>query len=341
MEKIIITGKHSNSDILIGESIKNLSKYAPNTAIVITDKNVRKLYENDLKAYKIIEIDCGETIKTLDTVYKIYQKFIEFNVDRSGFIVGVGGGIVCDIAGFAASTFMRGVEFGFVSSTLLSQVDASVGGKNGVNFEGYKNIIGSINQPKFVILDDEMLDTLPEKEILNGYAEIIKHGLIANAEMFEYTKLNIAKAKKLDKEVVRKLVTDSVIIKSNIVNADETEKGERKKLNFGHTIGHAIEKHYKITHGEAISIGMVAAGRMALKRNLISESDFMEIKTILTNFGLPTEFKYDKKLIFEAIAMDKKRESDSIHFILLNRIGNAVVEKISINDLKKEIDDLC
>ena len=220
MEKIIITGKHSNSDILIGESIKNLSKYAPNTAIVITDKNVRKLYENDLKAYKIIEIDCGETIKTLDTVYKIYQKFIEFNVDRSGFIVGVGGGIVCDIAGFAASTFMRGVEFGFVSSTLLSQVDASVGGKNGVNFEGYKNIIGSINQPKFVILDDEMLDTLPEKEILNGYAEIIKHGLIANAEMFEYTKLNIAKAKKLDKEVVRKLVTDSVIIKSNIVNAE-------------------------------------------------------------------------------------------------------------------------
>ena len=112
-------------------------------------------------------------------------------------------------------------------------------------------------------------------------------------------------------------------------------------MNFGHTIGHAIEKHYKITHGEAISIGMVAAGRMALKRNLISESDFMEIKTILTNFGLPTEFKYDKKLIFEAIAMDKKRESDSIHFILLNRIGNAVVEKISINDLKKEIDDLC
>jgi 3-dehydroquinate synthase len=159
--------------------------------------------------------------------------------------------------------------------------------------------------------------------------------------MFEYTKLNIAKAKKLDKEVVRKLVTDSVIIKSNIVNADETEKGERKKLNFGHTIGHAIEKHYKITHGEAISIGMVAAGRMALKRNLISESDFMEIKTILTNFGLPTEFKYDKKLIFEAILMDKKRESDSIHFILLNRIGNAVVEKISIYDLKKEIDDLC
>ncbi|HBF87986.1 MAG TPA: 3-dehydroquinate synthase [Bacteroidales bacterium] len=341
METIKIIGSHSNSTILLGETIKNISKYIPNNAIIITDKIVNKLYNKDLKSYKIIEIDCGEKIKTIETVSKIYEKFIEYNVDRTSYICGVGGGIVCDITGFAASTYMRGLRFGFVSTTLLSQVDASVGGKNGVNFFGYKNIIGTFNQPEFVICDFSMLKTLEKKEILNGYAEIIKCSLIADSNMLEYLKSNVSQAINLDFEIIQKLVTDSIIIKSRIVNADEKEKNERRKLNFGHTIGHAIEKHYNISHGEAISIGMVVAAQLSLRRNLISTDEFTMIKNLIQSFGLPTEFLFDKTKIIEAIAMDKKRESEDIHFVFINKIGNAVIEKIKLTDLKKEIDDLC
>ena len=180
MQKITIKGK-TKSEILIGESFVNTSRYLPKkNVIIITDDNLHKHYSNDFPDFPVIKIGTGEQIKTLQTIEHIISQLIDLQADRKTFLLGIGGGIVCDITGFVASIYMRGINFGFVSTSLLSQVDASVGGKNGINFNSYKNLIGNINQPKFVICDIEMLYTLPKKEIKNGIAEIIKHSIIAN-----------------------------------------------------------------------------------------------------------------------------------------------------------------
>ncbi|MBL7173905.1 MAG: 3-dehydroquinate synthase, partial [Desulfobacteraceae bacterium] len=232
MKAIEIHGSTGDSTILVGESIRSLKKYAPlERMVVITDENVRRHYQKDFPSCEVIEIGSGEKVKTLESVKEIYQRLIEIEADRSSFIVGIGGGVVCDITGFVASTYMRGVAFGFVSTTLLSQVDASVGGKNGVNLGGYKNMVGVFNQPQFVICDINLLKTLPEKELLSGFAEIVKHAVIGDPHLFSYIQENYKKGFLLDTGVINKLVSDSIVIKSSIVNRDEKEKGERRKLN--------------------------------------------------------------------------------------------------------------
>ncbi|MBF0234970.1 MAG: 3-dehydroquinate synthase, partial [Desulfamplus sp.] len=262
MKTVEVRGSQGISEIHVGESIKNVVNYLPKgkKTVIITDENVKNYYEQDFpQGCPVITISTGEKIKTLATVEMIFRELIAFGADRSTFILGIGGGIVCDITGFAASIYMRGVEFGFVSTTLLSQVDASVGGKNGVNFDSYKNMVGVFCQPRFVVCDTSLLATLPPDEISNGFAEIVKHALIADAPMLDYIEANIDKALALDREVISKLVEDSVRLKASVVQKDEKEAGERKKLNFGHTLGHALEKLNSIGHGRAVSIGMVAA----------------------------------------------------------------------------------
>ncbi|MCJ7542222.1 MAG: 3-dehydroquinate synthase, partial [Desulfobacterales bacterium] len=261
--------------------------------------------------------------------------------DRSTFIVGIGGGIVCDIAGFVASTYLRGVRFGFVSSTLLSQVDASVGGKNGVNFKDYKNMIGVFNQPEFVICDLNLLNTLPEKEVLCGLAEIVKHAVIGDRHLFAYLEAHYQEALALDKDVIGKLVYDSIIIKSAIVNQDELEKGERRKLNFGHTFGHAFEKTTGVPHGEAVSAGMVVASQLSVKRGHLSAKNAERIETLLQKIGLPVRIQAEGKSILDALKKDKKRKGDRIYFVLLDEIGNAFVEQIPIKELEAVIHYFC
>ncbi|MFC1868596.1 3-dehydroquinate synthase [Thermodesulfobacteriota bacterium] len=342
MKTLDIHGSTGNSTIQIGESLGNLGEYIPpGKAVIITDSNVKKYYMKDFPPYDIIEIGIGEKIKTLDTVREIYKKLVDLEADRSCFIVGIGGGIVCDIAGFVASTYMRGVRFGFVSSTLLSQVDASVGGKNGVNFSGYKNMIGLFNQPEFVICDINLLSTLPEREILCGMAEVVKHGAIANADMFLYLEDNCEKALVLDNSMIERLVFDSVVIKSSIVNMDEKEKGERKKLNFGHTFGHAIEKATAVPHGEALSVGMLFASRLSVKQGNLPAEDAKRIEKLLEKLKLPTRLNFDKKKVFDAIKKDKKKRGDSIDFVLLDKIGRAEVKEIPIKELEKAVNDIC
>jgi 3-dehydroquinate synthase len=266
---------------------------------------------------------------------------LAIEADRSVFIVGIGGGIVCDIAGFVASTYLRGVRFGFVSSTLLAQVDASVGGKNGVNFHGYKNMIGNFNQPEFVICDMKLLKTLPKREVLCGFGEIAKHAFIGDAVMCDYLEENYEKALALDEEIISRLVYDSVVIKSTIVNRDEREKGERKKLNFGHTFGHAIEKTTDVLlHGEAISVGMVVASHLSANKGLLSKQDVQRIETLLDKLELPITLDMDRKKMIDAIRRDKKRQGEKIDFVLLDGIGNAVLEKISIKELESIVFDL-
>ena len=338
MKTFEIHGSTGDSFIHVGEILQNLQNYIPSENIVfITDKNVKQFYENDFPPHPAITIDIGEKIKNLDTVRDIYEKLVAVGADRSTFIVGIGGGIVCDIAGFVASTYLRGVRFGFVSSTLLSQVDASVGGKNGVNFKDYKNMIGVFNQPEFVICDLNLLNTLPKKEILNGMAEIVKHGVIEDASLFAYLEKHSQKALSLDVDVIEKLVYDSIIIKSAIVNQDELEKGARRKLNFGHTFGHAFEKTTGVAHGEAVSAGMVVASQLCVKRGHLSVKDAERIESLLQKIGLPVRIQAEKKSVLDALKKDKKREGDRIYFVLLNEIGNAFVDQIPITELEAVI----
>ncbi len=340
VKSLKIDGITGHSTILIGESLQNLPRYiAPEQVVIITDSNVRHLYAKDFPPCEIIEIGMGEKIKTLDTVKTIYGKLVEFEADRSSFIVGIGGGIVCDIAGFVASTYLRGVRFGFVSSTLLSQVDASVGGKNGVNFEGYKNMVGVFNQPEFVICDTSLLNTLPEKEILCGLAETVKYAAIGDVDLFSYLEENYKRALQLDAEVIEKVVHDSVLIKSSIVNKDEKEKGERRKLNFGHTFGHAIEKTTGAPHGEAVSAGMVVASVLSEKRGYLATEEVERIVALLRKFKLPTKLQIDRKGLFDAVRKDKKREGERINFVLLHGIGKAVVEKIFMKELEAVVSE--
>ena len=341
MKTLEICGSTGVSTILVGETLQNLSKYIPaNEAVIVTDTNVMHFYKKDFPPYEVITIGTGEGIKTLETVRFIYERLVELEADRSTFLIGIGGGIVCDIAGFVASTYLRGIKFGFVSTTLLSQVDASVGGKNGVNFKGYKNMVGVFNQPRFVVCDLNLLNTLPEKEILCGFPEIVKHAAIGDTNMFAYLEENLQKALSLDVDVIEKLVYDSVVIKSDIVNRDEREKGERRKLNFGHTFGHAIEKTAGVRHGEAVSIGMVIASELSVKRGHLSAKDAERIKKLLQKLGLPTQLQTDRKRVMDALRKDKKRKGDRIYFVLLNDLGSALIEEISIKELEAIMGEL-
>ena len=334
MKTFHIKGGYGSSSIYVGERLKNLENYLPDVqTIIITDENIKKYYQKDFPNVPIITIGTGEGIKTLATIESILKELVHYSCDRSSFIVGIGGGIVCDIVGFAASVFLRGVNFGFVSTSLLSQVDASVGGKNGVNLDSYKNMVGVFNQPEFVICDLDLLNTLPKKEISNGLAEIVKHALISDVDMFNFIEKNSQKALCLDYDTILRLVTDSVKIKSQVVQQDEKESNERRKLNFGHTIGHAIEKIEKKGHGRAVAMGIVAAAEFSQARRLICREDVSKICSLLTDLNLPTMLEYSAKEVISAASKDKKKQGSDLFYVFLEQIGKARVEKISFEKM--------
>jgi 3-dehydroquinate synthase len=338
MQSIIVEGQTGRSHIMIGESLANLANHLPpGRTILITDENVARIYQNQFPGCDMITIGLGEQIKTLATIESIYNQLVDLEADRTTFIVGIGGGIVGDITGFAASTYMRGLGFGFVATSLLAQVDATVGGKNGVNFKGYKNMVGVFNQPHFVIADIDLLYTLPPEQIACGLAEIVKHGCIADADYFDFIENNCQGIAKLDPVVMRKLVHGSVAIKAAVVNQDEREAGERRKLNFGHTFGHALEKTLGISHGAAVGVGMVMAAELSNQKGLLSITDVDRIKSLLTRLGVPTRIDFDEKRVLDALGKDKKRETNHIKFVLLETIGRAVVQDVTIEELNQWI----
>ncbi len=343
LKKLTVEGATKDSQILVGESLANLESYIPEGVgkrIIITDENVHALYKDKFPAWETIIVGTGEKAKTLETAGYIYNRLIELEADRTSYIVGIGGGIVCDVTGFIASTYMRGIGFGFVSTTLLAQVDASVGGKNGVNFEGFKNMVGVFNQPDFVICDLATLKTLPTNDLLCGFAEILKHGAIKSEDHFRDLEENWEKMVNLDLEALERLVYDSVAIKAAVVNADEREKGERKKLNFGHTIGHAIEKTTGRNHGESVSAGIVAASRLSVQEGLITQNLFDRIIALLEKLGLPVKLDIDKEKVIDALKKDKKRAGEKINFVLLQELGDAVVMDFAIPDIASLVNEL-
>jgi 3-dehydroquinate synthase len=339
VRELEINGKTGRSKICVGEKMSHLSKYlADSPAIVITDENVARHYQQYFPDCERIVLETGEAIKTLDTVRELYERLIAMAADRNVFLVGIGGGIVCDITGFAASTYLRGVRFGYVPTTLLAQVDASVGGKTGVNFSGYKNMIGVFSQPEFVICDPEILMTLPEAELAAGFAEIIKHAAIADAGYFSFLEKNTGNGLEMSLDILEKIIYDSVAIKAAIVGRDETEKGERRKLNFGHTFGHAVEKTTGLPHGMAVSIGMMTAAKLSAAKGMLDAADVDRIENLLVRFSLPTRLDFDADRLMDAMARDKKREGDHIHFVLLSAIGKAVIAPITLVELAEVLE---
>jgi len=226
------------------------------------------------------------------------------------------------------------VRFGFVASTLLAQADASVGGKNGINFRGYKNMVGTFNQPDFVLCDTSLLQSLPPAERQSGFAEIVKHAAIADGAMFRLLEENTPKAIALETELVEHLVHRSLAIKSGIVNQDEREAGVRRQLNFGHTFGHALEKVTGLPHGHAVSIGMVLAARLSQRRGLLTAEDERRLRALLVCLELPVQVGFDRQAAVEALGKDKKRAGEAIYFVLLHGIGRAVIEAIPLHELQ-------
>jgi|APFre7841882724_1041349.scaffolds.fasta_scaffold51302_2 3-dehydroquinate synthase len=337
MRVIEIGGLSRRSAVFIGERMANLAQHLPpGRAVVITDTNLLRLHREAFPPLPVLSIGCGESVKTLETVKSLYETLADLSVDRSTFILGVGGGVVCDVTGFVASTYLRGLRFGFVATTLLAQVDASVGGKNGVNLEGYKNLVGCFNQPEFVLCDLHLLDTLPESEVANGMAEIVKHALIADAGLFAFLEARAAEALALDPATIEKLIGDSVAIKAGVVARDEREAGERRKLNFGHTFGHALERVAGLSHGEAVSVGMAIAARLSVEMGRLPAAACERMLGLLRRLRLPVTAAADAGRVMDALRKDKKRKADRIHFVLLDDIGRAAVEEIEIRELERQ-----
>ena len=338
VRELKISGKTGNSRIMVGEALGNLGLYLPKgKSVIITDTTVNDLYGNLFPPCPVLEIGEGEGSKTLDTIAFLMGELVSLGLDRSCFIVGIGGGIVCDVTGFVASTYLRGVDFGFCPTTLLAQVDASVGGKNGVNFKGYKNMVGVFNQPSFVLCDPKVLKTLPQDQVASGFAEIVKHGAIRDESHFALLEDNKARALALDPEFMAHLIYDSIAIKADVVNQDEKETGVRKILNFGHTYGHALEKVGGASHGKAVSAGMAMACNLSMDLGLLREEDSERIKRLLSDMGLPLRIDVNSAKALDALAKDKKKLGNDIQFVLLKGLGQAVVKKISIRDLEKNL----
>ncbi|MDP4284227.1 MAG: 3-dehydroquinate synthase [Bacteroidota bacterium] len=318
--------------------IENLVK-RENT-IFITDENIFAKQSEKFSGWQTIVIKAGEPFKNQKAVAEVINQLIELQADRQSFIVGIGGGVVTDITGFVASIYMRGVKFGFVPTSILAMVDASIGGKNGIDVGVYKNLVGIIRHPEFLLYDYSFLETLPDAEWINGFAEIIKHACIKDKEMFDFLEENSLDKFQNSHEFTGKLIEKNVDIKYNVVSNDEYETGERKLLNFGHTIGHAIENVSKLAHGHAISIGMVAACIISQKVNGFSVADGQKIEALLSKYKLPVALNFDKEKTWEILQHDKKKSGTDMSFVVLDAIGKGAVKKISLSDLREIFNEL-
>lgn len=332
-------GVTTNSRVFFGEAKSLLGKLLPDSGvIVISDTNLDRTHHDLIAPYPHILIGQGEQAKSLSTLEDIYKKLIELGADRSSFILGIGGGIVTDIAGFVASTYMRGVEFGFITTTLLGAVDASVGGKNGVNVGGFKNMVGCFSQPRFVICDAELLDTLPAREFRAGLAEVIKTAILGDAELFEMLEQTSFDKLRKDSTLLEEVIMRCVSVKASVVAEDEREGGRRRILNLGHTLAHAIEKcTHEYSHGEAVAVGLHHITLSALRHNLISESDSKHIIALIEQYGFRTDIPVEHRQILDAIAGDKKRKGNMLHLILPTGIGSVEDISVAYSELKSYI----
>jgi 3-dehydroquinate synthase len=315
-------------------AFQNLETLVDKTnAVIITDENIFSKQAARFDGWKTIILKAGEQHKNQQTVDDVIAQLIAMNADRQTFIIGVGGGVVTDLAGFVASIYMRGVRFAFVPSSILAMVDASIGGKNGIDVGVYKNLVGVINQPEFLLYDYSLLQTLPYEEWINGFAEIIKHACIKDKDMFDLLANTSLETYHQNLQLAGNLIERNVEIKYKVVSEDENETGERKLLNFGHTIGHAIENTCQLPHGSAISIGMVAACAISEKINHFAADESAKVKALLSAYQLPVDLRFDKETTWNILLHDKKKSGTEMSFVVLDAIGKGSLKKIPLTQL--------
>ncbi len=307
--------------------------------VIITDENVFcGRNHKRFKGWKTIVLKAGEEHKVQHTVDLIIDQLIDFGADRKSFIVGVGGGVVTDITGYAAGVFMRGIQFGFVPTSILAMVDASIGGKNGIDVGAYKNMVGLIRQPEFLLYDYSFLKSLPKAEWINGFAEIIKHACIKDAAMFKLLEEHKLNDFQKDVSLLNKLIQRNALLKAKVVVEDEFETGDRKLLNFGHTFGHAIENTYKLPHGHAVAVGMAMA--CMISTSYENFKDTSRVVSLIKKYGLPIHQSYKADEVLNVMKADKKKVRDVVSYVLLEKIGKAVVHPIKIDEIEAVIQQL-
>jgi 3-dehydroquinate synthase len=306
--------------------------------IYITDSHVYELYPDIFKDVHTIVFPTGEEHKTQHTVQYIIKELLGFEAHRKTTIIGVGGGIVTDVTGYAASIYMRGLPFDFIPTTLLGMVDAAIGGKNGVNYGLHKNFVGTINQPGSINFNTTFLKTLPDAEWRNGFAEIVKYACLFDTALFaELGNRDIAYYQK-NEAALTTLVQTCVNWKTKIIAEDEHEHSSRKLLNFGHTAGHAIETLYHLPHGQAVAIGMVVACHIAEKELGIDKTIRQQLELLLHRYGLPTTYNFDVEEVMKLLAMDKKRNDTGIEYVLLQNIGAACITLLPFSSIEKALE---
>lgn len=331
----------SDSFSSLSDELKKIN--APKKLLIVTDTNMEKLYADEVNGhlnnagYKshVYAFPAGEENKTMDTILGICGACIENGLDRKSMIVALGGGVVGDMAGFAAAIYMRGIKFIQIPTTLLSQSDSSVGGKTGIDFMDSKNIIGAFHQPKLVYINVNTLKTLPEIQFVSGMGEVIKHGIIRDAGFYDFIKNNPEKIKSLDSDTLIKMAKRNCGIKAEVVEEDEKESGLRAILNFGHTIGHAVESamNFTMTHGECVGLGMAAVCRIAERRGMIDAQISQDIECVMTSYGFKIKENIpDAKTVYAFMQKDKKKADGKLNFVLPVAIG----EVVRVSDVTEE-----
>ena len=305
---------------------------------IVTDSNVGPLYEESVKQVlsevssdiSVFTFEAGEKNKNLNTVSALYQALIQNGLDRKSLLVALGGGVVGDLTGFGAATYLRGIDFIQVPTTLLAQVDSSVGGKTGVDFQQYKNMVGAFHQPRLVYMNLSTLSSLPAEQFACGMGEILKTGLICDGDFFRYVCCEQKGIKKLDMEQIARMVRRCCEIKAGVVERDPKEQGERALLNLGHTIGHAVEKlmNFQLLHGQCVGIGLVAAAAISKERGLLTQEEYQQVCHALEIYNLPLYVEgLSPQDILAATKKDKKMEQGHIRFILMDGIGKSFIDK--------------
>lgn len=320
----------------IGEELLALGTEEKRLCIV-TDDTVCRLYGEEVlnqlkgrcKKAVMYSFPAGEAHKTLDTIKDIYRFLIAEGFDRKDMLLALGGGVTGDMTGFAAATYLRGIDYVQIPTTLLAQADSSIGGKTGVDFDGYKNMVGAFKMPRLVYMNVSTLKTLEERQYYSGFAEIMKHGLIKDEAFYLWLLENMYEISDRETDILQEMVYRSCLVKKKVVEKDPKETGERALLNFGHTIGHAIEKakDFTLFHGECVALGAVAASYISYKRGMLKMEEYYEIRDMFVPFNLPISVDgIDPKEIVRLCRSDKKMAAGKINFVLLSKIGKAVLD---------------
>lgn len=354
----ILYNKKPCYDIVFSHTFEELPQElqdlgAENRKICIyTDSNVEKLYAKQIQ--ELLEPVCrkvilfsfpaGEEYKTLDTIKEAYKTLIEAGFDRKDLILALGGGVVGDMAGYTAATYLRGIDFVQVPTTLLAQSDSSIGGKTGVDFDGYKNMVGAFHMPRLVYMNLATLKTLDARQFYNGFAEVMKHGLIKDAIFYEWLIDKMYEICERDLDTLEEMIMRSCTVKKLVVEKDPTEQGERALLNLGHTIGHAIEKYknFTLSHGECVALGCVAAAFISWKHELLTMEEYYEVRDMFVPFNLPISVEdIDPQEVLRLTKSDKKMKDGTLQFILLKRVGKAMRDtSVTDEDILAALDEL-